>query len=199
MAAYPDVIAVIPATLPIEHATSQAVLSTTFENGVETRRLLWDTVRRNVTINYSVMEFIKANQLRRFFEAQKGTFESFSFFFPQTEDYVGELVGVEPETPLTAFRLPSLTATSFTLYRNGASLVEGGGNDWLFTTGTPPDIADLATLLITPAGGDIYTFDFTGRLVIKARFADAPIVFSDAKKYWSTTVVNLKGLEPELV
>jgi hypothetical protein len=199
MSVYPDVITEIPATLPLQHSSSQSVTMTEFDNGVEQRRLNWDSVRRNVKLRYDLLYFDKANELRRFYEARKGPFESFNFFFPQDEIFVNELIGVVTVTGLTSIMLPSLGATSYTLTINTAPLTES--IDWFFHAGTPPDIEDKAEfapgLAVEP--GDVFTFDFTGRLKIKARFGTSPLVFSDIKKYWSATRVDLVGLEPEVV
>lgn len=194
MSVYPDVITSIRATLPIEHSISQAILATEFENGVEQRRLVWDSVRRNIKINYSILEFAYSNSLRRFYETRKGSFHSFSFFFPQIETYVNELVGVATSGS-TVLRLPSKKAQSFTLYRNG---LPQSPSIWTFVSEGGPDGEDKASLLFIPSIGDIFNFDFTGRLKVKARFEDSPLVFQDIKKYWSSTVVNLVGLEPQL-
>lgn len=197
MSVYPDIISSgIRATLPLEHATSQAVLVTEFENGVEQRRLLWDSVRRNVTINYSILYFEYANELRRFYEARKGSFESFSFFFPQIEVYVKELVGVIASSTIV-IKLPSKDAQFYSLYENNR-VSPLAPSEWTFNASAGPDGEDMATLGFVPTIGDIYHFSFTGRLKIKARFDTAPQTFQDTKEYWSTTVVNLVGLEPDL-
>jgi hypothetical protein len=190
------------ATIPFVHSTKQLMLATEFETGVESRRLLWDSVRRDVKINYSAMEFDRSNVLRRFYEEMKGPFKSFAFFFPQVEDYVDELVGVLRDTgghptPLLSIKLPSKGAQSYTLKRDGTSLTET--TEYIFTSGGGPDGEDKVqfTASYTPVVGDIYTFSFTGNLKIKARF-DGPIAFSDTKKYTSSASVTLKGLEPDL-
>ncbi|MCK5018370.1 MAG: hypothetical protein KAS32_15030 [Candidatus Peribacteraceae bacterium] len=197
MSAYPDIITSgITATLPLQHATAQAILKTEFENGKESRRLIWDSVRRSVKINYSTMYFEYANELRRFYENMRGPYHSFTFFFPQIEQYVNELVGTLTSSA-TTINLPSKNAQSYELRVNGSPLVEGIGEDWIFTAEGGPDGEDLATFdeLLT-FSGDVFFFDFTGQLKIKARFSEKPIVFSDVKKYWSSTTVELIGLEP---
>ena len=196
MSVYPDVITGVAATLPFEHASFQAVLATEFENGIEVRRLVQDSTRRDVRINYSILSFADANLLRRFYEARKGSFESFMLFYPQVETYVNELVGVM-ETVVTAINLPSFGAQSRSLYIDPlVPLVEGV--DWTFTQGGGPDGEDKADLLFTPDVGDIYRFDFTGRLKIRARFVENPMVLTDVKQYWSSLTVELKGLEAQL-
>lgn len=196
MEVYPDIITGISATLPLETATSVSVLKTEYENGIEQRRLLWDSHRRDVKINYSIMHFDKANELRRFYEARKGSFEKFYFFFPQDEIYVDELVGVVL-TAISSFDLPSLGASSYTLEQNGSPLTET--TQWTFTPGTPPDVPDSAALVSAPSVGDIFKFSFTGRLRILARFGNSPMVFREVKKYFGTTSVSLTGLEPQLI
>lgn len=197
METYPDVITGIAATLPLRYATPRAVLKTEYDNGIEQRRLLWASHRRNVDINYSVMPFDKAHELMRFYEARGGSFEMFNFFFPQIAIYAYELVGVVIGTAIGTFDLPSLGATSYTLYRNGAALTEGV--DWTFTGGTPPNIPDSATLIgAVGTPGQSFHFDFTGRLRILARFNDNPFSITEIKDFVASVKVSLKGLEPQL-
>lgn len=194
MSIYPDVITSIPATLPIEYAGEQAILSTEFENGIESRRLIWNFVRRNVRINYSVMTFANSNSLRRFFEDRKGPFLSFSFFCPQIEYYYKEYVGTALANE-TILRLPSKDAQSYDLYRNGALVNQ---YDYIFTSSGGPDGEDLIEIYFTSNPGDRYNFSFTGRLKIKSRFAESALVFRDIKNLVSSTTVTLKALEPQL-
>lgn len=195
---YPDVITGIPAVLPLRYSTNRAVLKTEFETGLEQTRLLWPAPRRDVRISYSVTTFARAHELRRFYEARGGSYERFSFFFPQTETYVSELVGVCHFTVIAGFELPSLGATSFTLYKNDVALVEGV--DWNFIAGTPPDVADFADLSPNTIGiGDVIKFDFTGRLRIIARFASNPFDITEIKDYLGSVTVSLSGLEHEFL
>jgi len=192
---YPDIVTVIPSTLPLAYSSSQAVLSTEFENGLESRRLVQNSIRRDVALQYSTMTFPQANTLRRFYEARNGSFDKFVFWFPQNEIYVNEYVGVITAVSVQ-IKLPSVGAESGvrTLKRDGTDLVEGV--DWTFVSGgTTFQPTDEASLAEVTELGQIYTFDFSGRLSIDARFTMAPIVFADVKKYWSSTTVELVGLE----
>lgn len=193
LAIYPDVLLEIPATLPLEFSTARAVLATEFDNGLESRRLLWNSHRRNVNISYNIMEFVHANELRRFYEDRKGSFEAFVFYFPQIEYYVKEFTGIVTSSGHNVFPLPSKQAQSYTLYKNNTAL---NGTEWTFSPGGGPQEDDMATLNFEPAIGEVYTYTFTGRLKITAKFSDSPLVFSDVKRYWSSTSVDLIGLEP---
>lgn len=196
METYPDVITGIPAIIPLSYATQRAVLKTEYENGVEQRRLMWASHRRDVRINYSVLPFDKAQELLRFYEARGGSFEMFNFFFPQTITYEYELVGVVIGNAIGGFYLPSLGATSYVLYRNGVPMVEG--SDWTFTAGTAPDIPDSAVLTTVGFPGQAFHFDFTGRLRMLARFNDNPFAITEVKDFFASVKVSLKGLEPQL-
>lgn len=193
MSVYPDVITGIPAVIPFNHTSSRSVLTTEFENGIEQRRLLGSSTRRIVKIGYPFLTFENANILRRFYEARRGSFEQFLFFYPQKEDYEDEFVGVIT-SGTTVFDLPSLEAQTYILSRNGVPLTESV--DWTFSVGTPPDIPDYATLSITTELGDVFTYDFTGgRLKINARFGDSQLELTEIKKYYASTKIILKGLE----
>ena len=198
MSVYPDVITGVPSTLPISHSSSRAVLKTEFNSGIESRRLLSGSLRRQVSITYATLLYSDANVLRRFYEERSGSFESFSFYYPQdSAAYVLEMVGVMPTTVTTTLRLPSSNAVNPILHRNSTLL--DLTYDWNFSAASGWDGEDIATLTFTPSAGDVYQLDFDGgRLRIKARFSDSNLVFSDVKKYWSSTNVDLIGLEPEL-
>lgn len=196
METYPDVITGIPATLPLRYATQRAVLKTEYENGIEQRRLMWASHRRDVSIRYSVMPFAKAHELMRFYEARGGSFEMFNFFFPQITTYKFELVGVAIGSAIGGFNLPSLGATSYTLYRNGNPMTEGV--DWTFVAGTSPNISDSALLTPVATLGDSFHFDFTGRLRILTRFNNNPFNIIEIKDFLASVNVSLKGLEPQL-
>ena len=195
MTVYPDVITGVPSTLPLEYSTEQAVLATEFENGRETRRLLWGSHRRSVKLKYSVVEYSYANELRRFYESVQGSFQSFSFFFPNIEYYVKELVGVASGGE-TSLKLPSKGAQGYTLYRGNNPL--SPGTDYTFVSSGGPDGEDLANLNFTAVAGDRYSFTFTGRLKIKARFSNSPFIASDVKTMFSVITVNITGLLPSL-
>jgi hypothetical protein len=199
MAVYPDVLSLIPATLPIVHSTNQAVLKTEFETGVEVRRLVRSSVRRNIKINYAPLRFAASNELRRFYEDREGSFKRFVFYFPQRETYVNELVGVVTDISYSDLKLPSLNADTFTLKRDGVALTEGVGFDWIFSPAAGvEDGEDMAELQFVPALGERYTFDFTGRLKVVARFSENPFMLTDVKELISSSTVELVGLEPEL-
>lgn len=196
MAIYPDVITGVPATLPLVYSQNQAILKTEFENGVESRRLLWPAVRRNVTINYDVVTFENANVLRRFYESMDGPFQRFAFYFPQIEIYVNELAGTASGGE-TIIKLPArYGAQSYSLYRNYVLLEET--ISYTIAPGPGADGEMIAGLNFTSNPGDIYTFNFTGYLKINARFDQAPLMFSDIKSLVSSVRVDLIGLEEKL-
>lgn len=205
---YPHIVKEISCTLPFQHNESQAVLSTEFENGVEVRRLIQDAPRRGLRIAYSPIFFDDVNVLRRFYEQRSGSLLSFDFYYPfDGVIYVNEYVGTSITGSETTLNLPSWNATNYTLYKNGISLTYTV--DWSFSAGTAdptkgyPITPDQATLVSAPAVGDVFHFDFTGNLKVKARFSDSPLGFSEMKggayeAGLSSLTVELKGLEHSL-
>ena len=196
MAIYPDIITGVPATLPIETSHSQAILSTEFENGSESRRLIWSGVRRNVFLNYDVVTFAYANVLRRFYESMDGPFQKFSFYFPQVEIYVQELAGTASGGEATINLPAKFDGQSYSLYRHSVLLDEG--ISYVISPGPGPDDEMVAALNFSSVEGDFYTFSFTGNLRINARFDKAPFSVSDIKNIVSSIRVTLIGLEASL-
>ena len=199
MSVYPDIITEVKSTVPLQWADNFRVLSTQFETGQENRRLIDGYVRRTVRVSYAPAKYEQANTLRRFYEDMRGPFESFSFFFPQIETFYKELAAVirSPSSgSTTTFDLPSKDAQSFNLYRNGNVLTYG--TDYYMTPAVPPDGVDRAGVY-SCSTGDIFTWSFTGRLRIEARFASKPIVFNDSKTLFSYIASEIEGIYPKEV
>ena len=196
MSIYPDVITEVPATLPIEHSHAQAVLTTEFENGVESRRLLWPATRKSISVNYDVVTFANSNVLRRFYESMDGPFQKFVFYFPQVEYYESELAGTAFGGETTINLPAKLGGQTYSLYRNSVLLEEG--ISYVISPAPGPDGEMMAALTFSALAGDRYTFTFTGYLKVNARFDQAPMVFSDIKNLVSVVRVNLIGLEAEI-
>lgn len=198
MAVYPDIITGVQSTTPLQWASNFRVISTQFENGQEVRRLIDGYARRSVKVLYKPVTFAQANTLRRFYEARRGPYESFFFIFPQLETFSKELVStIRVAIPgnATLLKPPSMNAQSYTLYRNNS--VESSGNYTFTPASSAPSGEDTISLNYTPNAGDVFTFSFTGRLKITARFSKRPIVVSDVKDLYSYIEIELEGIYPE--
>ena len=198
MTVYPDIITGIRSVIPLDTSRSQLSYSTEFEDGYESRRLIWSSYEMDIVINYSAMSYSDSIALIEFYESVNGPYGTFSFFMPHNQEYIKELAGVLRSGLSATIILPSYGAeTSRTaLYKNGIALTPL--TDYKVDVGAGPDGEDLALLGVLAIAGDVFHFTFDGKLKIKARFYDEPLIVDDIKKQWSSTTVKLKGLKPSV-
>lgn len=196
MPAYKDILTEIPSITPFVSTREQKVIVSEFETGLEQRRLIDGYVRRVIKLKYPILTYSQAKELKDFYEEMHGPYQDFGFAFPQTGTYVKELVGVASSIT-NIIRLPSKEAVEATceLYIDDVLL---DPLYWDFFPSGSDDGGDKAVLDLPVQAGQRLTFSFEGRLKIRARFSEDPIVFDDIKKYWSSTTVTLIGLVPIL-
>ena len=193
MAVFPDIKDTIPVLEPLSQAGAFKTLVSTYDDaGEEKRRRKWLYVKRSFTLKYKGISKANGRTLYEFFCARYGRYEAFSFFYPFSETYTGEYVGTG-DASTVVWNLPSKTASSYTLYKNGAALT-AGGVDWTFASGGGADGADKATLATAPASGERLTFDFTGYLKVRARFAEDMMSFDTFYNLIATTGIQIQGL-----
>jgi hypothetical protein len=196
MAKYPefDSVGMInPVTVEIEHKT----LLSRFEGlGKEKRRKKWLYPRRNLTFRYRLLQKADGETLWEFYIARGGTYEAFSCFVPEPKQtyrtYTGEYVGTG-DGSTTIFNLPAKTSSSYTVYVDGNSQT-GGGVDYTFSAGGGPDGEDKITFTAAPNDGVRITYDFTGVLKVRSRFAEDMQGFDFFFDRLVTTGIKLKGL-----
>jgi uncharacterized protein (TIGR02217 family) len=191
MTAFPslDSISIIsPLGLGMEFKT----LISKFDNGSEVRKAKWTYGRRNLRVGYQYKDLDDARTLWQFYQARKGSYQAFNFFLAHSDTYTGEYVG-EGDGSTTVFNLPSKSASSYTLYKNGAAQ-SAGGVDYTFAAQGGTDNADKITMTAAPDDGDILTFDFTGYLKIRCRFAEDIQDFDVFFRMLTHMDIKMKGL-----
>jgi len=192
MAAFPDIVSSVPALEPLNEMIEFKTLESNFDDlGEEKSRQKWLYPKRSFPLAYKGLAIADAQTLWEFFIARKGKHESFSFFYPFSRTYSGEYVGTGNGVT-TVWNLPSKTASSYTLKLDGVSLSHG--TDWTFGSGTGADGADKATLVTAPNLGQRITFDFTGILKVRAKFAEDVFDFKTFYNLLATTGVKIRGL-----
>jgi len=195
MAAYPDVLTDIKGTIPFNWESNQRILKTEFENGQESRRLVWQDPRRNLSVQYAALSFDGSRRLYNFYKDMNGPFSSFVFFFPQTVTYAKEFCGVS-DGEEAGINLPSKGAQSYTLYA-GASEVSSGLYTY-FVSGGPDGEDRLVFSGYTPTVGARFYWSFTGRLKTIMRFSETAVNYSEIKNIAVAIKVNLIGLQAKL-
>jgi len=196
---YPDIITDIPGTIPFTYDANQIILKTQFASGRESRRLMWQGPRRDVTIKYNGMSYTEAQSFWEFYRSMEGPYQSFVFYFPRERTYWDEAFGSSNgEEDLINLPCKDIQlGQSFELRRGNVVLVYN--SDYTINVGAGAQGCDQADLDVPGEAGQNYFFSFTGRLKIKARFSDEGQGFSELKDLLSQITVNLVGLQGELV
>lgn len=196
---YPDIVSDIPGTIPFTYEANQLILSTQFASGKESRRLLWQGPRRNVSIRYNGMTLTQAQWFWEFYRSMDGPFQSFVFYFPRIRTYYDEVFGSSDGSE-DLINLPCKDiqlGSGFELRRGNVVLIYG--SDYTINIGAGAQGCDQADLDVPGEVGQNYFFSFTGRLKIKTRFNEKEQGFSEIKDMLSQVTVKLLGLQGELV
>ena len=193
MAAFPDLLTGVKPIYPIEEKIQWKTLFSNFEDvGNETRKQKWLYPKRDMALKYSYISQANIDTLWEFFNARKGSYEAFNLFLTVSNAYTGEYVGTG-DGATTVFNLPSKTASSYTLYKDGATMT-AGGTDYTFGAASGADGADKATMTTAPAAGEKLSFSFTGYLKIRCRFLKDDFTYETFVNSLHSTGVELKGL-----
>lgn len=191
--AYPDVLTQVKGHIPFKWDYNSLVMKTSFANGTESRRAVWQAPRKSVNIKYTHRTIDEAQVIYDFYQGREGSLREFVFFFPQVQSYVKEFCGTHKGDTGNQVTLPSkgAQAATSTLYVNGAAR----SFSFLSQTGIGEDRASVSGVL---SAGDKIEFSFSGRLKIWARFSDDPVQVNEVKDVYSSFTVNLYGLQARL-
>ena len=193
MAAYPDIVSSVPAHDPLKQSLVFKTMISNFDDlGEETRKRKWLYPKRNLELTYQNITKAQGQTLWLFYKARSGAYEAFNFFYAFSASYTDEYVGTGNGSTLI-FNLPSKGASSYTLKVDGATQT-AGGVDYTFASEGGTDGADKATFVVAPATGKRITWDFTGYLKVRARFAEDNLDWDTFYDRLVTSGLELKGL-----
>ena len=196
MAKFPDVFSIgyqYIDPLDVELVAGKTLISQFDDLGEEKRRQKQLYPTRNITVNFDAL--LKtgdyANTLWTFYKDRGGSFEAFNFFYPYSDTYEGEYVGTG-DSATTSFNLPAKSSASYTL--NVDSAEQSIGSDYNFSGEAGTDGADKIVFISPPSSGERITWDFTGNLKIRTRFAQDIFSYTDFYDYCLKGGLRLKGL-----
>jgi len=161
------------------------------DNGREKRKRKWVYPKRDVTVKYEARSKANIATLYAFYMARSGSYEAFSFFLGLSQSYTGEYVGTG-DGSTTVFNLPSRNATDYKLYADGTEQEEDVA--YTFSEATGSDGEDKVTFAVAPDDGTRITFDFTGYLKIRARFAEDNMSYETFYNRLTYTGLTIRGL-----
>lgn len=191
MALFPT-LSSVPYTTPLSSSIEWKTLITQYgDGGTEQRKQKHLYPRRSYSLIYKYLSLADARIVWQFYNNRKGSLEAFNFFLPYSDVYESEYVGIG-DGFTTIFNLPAKMSSSYTLYTNGVT--QEAGTDYTFTATGGTDGADQVTYAVAPVSGAVITFDFTGYLKIRSRFAKDNLDIDMIYGYLSSTGLELKGL-----
>ena len=190
MSAFPTMSSV-PYIAPVSKAIRTKSIVKNFDDQTETVRQKWIYPKRNINLTYEKLSTSEMRTLWQFYISHAGQADPFSFFDTVSDTYTTEYVGVGDNSTVL-FSLPSLSATSRTLYVDGSSQTEGV--DWTFGAASGADGEDTCTFDTAPGSGAIITFTFTGYLKIRCRFNDDNLDYNTFYSLINDVGLKLRGI-----
>ena len=174
------------------------------DKGEEKRKSKWAYPKRSVSLQYKAASKSEAKTLWQFYQARKGQYESFVWFestgigATAYNTYVDEYVGTGDSTTLV-FNLPAINSSQVhKLYIAGSSQ---NSTNYTFAAGAGSNGEDKVTLVSSSAGGravatstERITYDFTGRLKVRCRFAEDIFSFENFYDRLCDAGIKLSGL-----
>ena len=204
MASYPSSTSV-PYTDPVNIGMRWKTLISNFDNlGEEKRKQKWAYPKREVTLKYEAISKSEAETLWKFYQARGGMYNAFVWFestgvgTSNYNSYVGEYVGTGDSTTLV-WNLPAIDSSgTHALYLAGIAV---STSDYTLAAASGSNSEDKITFVSSSDGGspvptstERITYDFTGRLKIRCRFAEDIHSFDNFYDRLANTGVKLSGL-----
>ena len=204
MAVFPSSISV-PYTDPVAIDMRFKTLVSNFDDkGEEKRKSKWAYPKRSVSLQYKAASKSEAKTLWQFYQARKGQYEAFVWFestgigATAYNTYVGEYVGTGDSTTLV-FNLPAINSSSVhKLYIANSSQ---DSTSYTFSAKAGSNGEDKVTLVSSSAGGrtvptstERITYDFTGRLKVRCRFAEDIFSFENFYDRLCDASIKLSGI-----
>jgi len=195
----------VPYTDPVTIEMRFKTLVSNFDDkGEEKRKQKWAYPKRSVSLQYKAISKEEAKTLWQFYQARKGQYESFVWFestgigSSAYNTYVDEYVGTGDSTTLV-FNLPAINSSSIhKLYIASSSQ---NSTSYTFAAAAGSNGEDKVTLVSSSAGGravptstERITYDFTGRLKIRCRFAEDIFSFENFYDRLCDAGIKLSGI-----
>lgn len=166
----------------------------TFDSGREQRRAKWSFPKYRVTLRYQANENVDTETIWQFYQARRGAYEAFDFYYPLIQNLKGLYVGTgDGETAI--FDLPGKTTSEHKIFNNTS---EVSGDDYTILTGGGRSSSDRVQFDSPPLAGRLITADFRGYQRIRCRFAEDNFTRETFEVALCNYGVVLQGLFEEL-
>lgn len=191
MAIFPQYTSIGYANPLIKTIRTKTLISNYETDGEEKRRQKWLFHKWDLNLSYNYITKAEARTLWQFFVTHKGQATAFNFFDGHTSTYSKEFVAVGNASS-TTFNLPFKSGTSITIYKSSTPVssasysIDGSG-----ASGASRIIFSSSAI---PSSGAYIKATFTGKLKVRARFADETMSFETFYNRLVTTGLDLRGL-----
>ena len=199
MAKYPD-LSTSAYSYPLGVSINYKTLITSFDTSQgahEQRKRKWLYPKRDVTLRYEYISESAARELYQFFIERSGSYDVFSFFFPESDQYVKEYVGTGDGSTKT-FDLPTKNTTYRTVYVNSVEQDEAADStstgDFYIIENNGTDGCDQIKFFVAPNDGHRIEISFTGILKIRCRFNEDVMSYNMFINKLKSMGIQLKGL-----
>mgnify|MGYP002682239952 CR=1 FL=1 len=152
----------IPSSVIIEPIWK--VNTTAFDSGKEQRHLKTNYPKYDVSLTYDVLNTTNMQILWNFYQARKGSYDTFCFYALESAAWTGGYIGVG-DGYTTTFNIPGKSMSGLVVYVNNVSM-----EDYTINVGVGDGGADQIVFDAAPAANALLTCDFTGLLRIYCRF-----------------------------
>ena len=163
--------------------------------GQERRKRQYLHPKRDINLKFSWITKQEARLLWEFYAARSGSFEAFYYVHPFIRTYPtsgGEQFASVCDGESVNFLVPSVGATSYTLYLQGVEQTEGV--DYTFYSQGGIDGIDYVQMDVAPTAGHQLTWAFTGQLATRCRFEEDNLTFETFYNRLAKMGLKLKGL-----
>jgi len=181
----------VKAKNPFSESIQFRTITTDFENETSSTKQKWLFPKRSIKLEYYGKSISDMKTLWTFYLGRKGKHLSFVFFYTKSDTYTGEYVGTGDGSTVI-FYLPSLDAAAYKVYISGVEMTSG--SDYTFTAEDGPDGEDKVEFAVAPDAGAHVTFDFTGYLKVRCKFADDIMDFETFYWRFANAGLKLQGL-----
>lgn len=165
------------------------------DQGREKRRRKWLYPKRKITLQYNNISHDDARTLWQFYIDRQGSYDSFTFYLKDVDNYTKEYVCTGDNETYT-YSLPSKEASNYTFYNNDDELLEV--TDYTFYSSLGPsggvDGSDSVTFVSAPNDDERVTYSFHGILRVNVRFKEDNLSFQTFYRRLTTTGIELQGL-----
>ena len=165
------------------------------DQGKEKRRRKWLFPKRLITIQYNNISHDDANTLWQFYINRNGSYDAFTFYTKDRDNYTKEYVGTGDDETVV-YSLPSKEATDYNFYLNNLLLEEITDYTFFSSLGASGGVDGSDRVIFVQSPGDFQriTYSFNGILRVVCRFSEDNQDFQRFHKQLVTAGINLQGL-----